>query len=122
MKVSYIWNSYRKSYCNRKHSIKQERSELYSYSSSECSSQGQVLHSKRTNLGYSSAEDRSSTAHSGTKTAFLLKGRSSTINSLTRDGYVLSAHPTLFLASEQALKDLKRSQGHQRGGTDSEFG
>ena len=28
-------------------------------------------------------------------------------------------HPTLSLASEQTLKDLKRSQGHQRGGEES---
>ena len=31
-------------------------------------------------------------------------------------------HPTLSLASEQTLKDLKRSQGHQRGGEESGFG
>ena len=31
-------------------------------------------------------------------------------------------HPTLYLASEQTLKDLKRSQGHQRGGEESGFG
>ena len=28
-------------------------------------------------------------------------------------------HPTFSLASEQTLKDLKRSQGHQRGGEES---
>ena len=28
----------------------------------------------------------------------------------------------LFLTSEQTLKDLKRSQGHQRGGEESGFG
>ena len=31
-------------------------------------------------------------------------------------------HPTLSLASERTLKDLKRSQGHQRGGEESGFG
>ena len=31
-------------------------------------------------------------------------------------------HPTLYLASVQVLKDLKRSQGHQRGGEESGFG
>ena len=30
-------------------------------------------------------------------------------------------HPTLSLATEQTLKDLKRSQEHQRGGEESEF-
>ena len=56
----------------------------------------------------SSAEGMSSTANSGTKCAVLL--------GLNRCGRfsVLSA-PTLYLASEQTLKQLKRSQGHQRG-------
>ena len=31
-------------------------------------------------------------------------------------------HPTLSLESEQTLKDLKRSQGHQREGEESGFG
>ena len=31
------------------------------------------------------------------------------------------AHPTLSLASGQALKDLKRSQGHQRGGEERDL-
>ena len=39
--------------------------------SSKCSVQGHVFHSKRMNLGYSSAEGRSSTANSGTKAAVL---------------------------------------------------
>ena len=47
---------------------------MWSYSSSsstssECSAQGQILHCKRRNLGCSSAEGRSSTGNSGTKTA-----------------------------------------------------
>ena len=47
--------------------------------------------------------------------------------SFTRDwiGTVTSCcfpHPTLSLASEQTLKDLKRSQGHQHGDEESEFG
>ena len=55
--------------------------------SSECSTQGQVLHCKRRKLDNSSAEGRSSTAN-----------------------------------SEQTLKNLKRTQGHQRGGEESGFG
>ena len=63
----------------------------------------------------SSAEGRSSTRNSGTKAAVLL------------DIYGAGAsrcfpHPTFSLASEQTLKDLKRSQEHQRGGEESEFG
>ena len=41
-------------------------------SSSECSTQRQVLDCKRRNLGCSSVEGRSSTANSGTKAAVLL--------------------------------------------------
>ena len=59
---------------------------------------------------------RSSTANSGTKVAVLL--------GMDRCGIfpLLSAPYSLSLASEQTLKDLKRSQGHRRGGDDSEFG
>ena len=47
--------------------------------------------------------------------------------SFTRDlaGVVAShcfPHPTLSLESEQTLKDLKRPQGHQRGGEENGFG
>ena len=47
--------------------------------------------------------------------------------SFTRDwiggvAYRCYLHPTLFSASEQTLKDVKRSQGHQRGGEKSGFG
>ena len=47
--------------------------------------------------------------------------------SFTRDstGAVASRcfpHPTLSLVSEQTLEDLKRSQGHQRGGEENRFG
>ena len=47
--------------------------------------------------------------------------------SFTRDliGAVTSRcflHPTLSLASKQAFKYMKRSQGHQRGGEESGFG
>ena len=46
--------------------------------------------------------------------------------SFTRDliGAVASRcflHLTLSLASQQTLKDLKRSQGHQRGGEENEI-
>ena len=75
---------------------------------------------------------RSFTAHSGTKVLVLLKGRSSTANSGTHAAVLLGwigavvslcfPHTTLSLASEQTLKDLRRYQGHQRGGEESEFG
>ena len=47
--------------------------------------------------------------------------------SFTRDCIVAAAsrcfpHPSLSLASEQTLKDLKRSQGHQLGDEESGFG
>ena len=69
-------------------------------SSSECSTQGQVLHCKCRNLSYSSAKDRSSTANQGC--------------SFTRDwiGAVASRcflHPTLSLAPVQTLKDPRGS-------------
>ena len=41
------------------------------YPSSECSAQEQVIHCKRRNQAYSSAEGRSSTANTGTKAAVL---------------------------------------------------
>ena len=64
---------------------------------------------------------RSFTANSDTKVAVLFKGRSSTANSGTKVAVLLGMNrcgsfPLLSLASEQILKDLKRSQGHQRGG------
>ena len=71
------------------------------------------------------------TENSGTKPAVLLKGRSSIANSGTKvavflrvKGAVASRcfpHPTLYLASELILKDLRRSQGHQLGGEESGF-
>ena len=75
---------------------------------------------------------RSFTANSSTKAAVLLNGRSSTTNSATQDAVLLGmdrygSFPLLSvlhssLASEQTLKDLRRSQGHQRGGEESGFG
>ena len=69
---------------------------------------------------------RSFTANSGTKAAFLPKGKPSTANSGTKAAVLLGmnkcgsfpllSNPTLSLASEQTLKDPKRSQGSQRGG------
>ena len=44
---------------------------IYIYISSECTAQGQVLQSKRRNLGCNSAEGRSSTPKSGAKAAVL---------------------------------------------------
>ena len=85
--------------------------------SSECSAQGQVLHCKCRNLGCSSAEDRSSTANSGTKAA------------VSQGIELMRQHPVAFrtllsfsLVTEQTLKGLKRSQGHKRGGEESGFG
>ena len=80
-----------------------------------CSAEGQVFHCKRRDEGCSSAKGRFSTANSGTKIA-VLPGMSR-----CRSLPLLSA-PTLFLASEQTLKDLKISQGHQRGSEKSGFG
>ena len=72
------------------------------------------LHCKLRNQGCSSAQSRSSTVNSGTKVAVLLG-----INKC--GSFPLLSYPTLFLTSEQALKDLKRSQGPQRGREDSGF-
>ena len=47
------------------------KSLLILVTSSECSSQGQILHCSSGNLGCSSAEGRSSILNSGTKTAVL---------------------------------------------------
>ena len=78
------------------------------------------------------SKDRSFIANSGTKAAVLPKGRSSTANSRNRVAVLLGRNrfgnfplisaPTLSLASEQIVKDLKRSQGHRRGGEESGFG
>ena len=78
---------------------------IYSHQSWECYAQRQVLHCKWINLGFGSAEGRSSTAK--------LRNQGC---SFTRDltGAVASRcfpHPTLSLASEQTLKDLKDPRG-----------
>ena len=78
-----------------------------------CSAQRQVLRCKRRNLGCR-------------RQVFHRKLRNQGC-SFTRDliGEVASRcfpHPTLSLASKQTIKDLKRSQGHQRGGKESGFG
>ena len=80
-----------------------------------CSAQGQVFHFKRRNQGSSSAQSRSSTTNSGTKVAVLLGINGSLASRCF-------PHPTLCLASEQTLKDQKRSQVHQLGGEESGFG
>ena len=69
-------------------------------SSSGCSGQGQVLHDKRRNAGYSFAEGTSSTANSGTKVAVL--------PGMNRCGgfHLLSALHSLF----SIWPDLKRSE------------
>ena len=77
-------------------------------------------------------EDRTFTAHSGTKAESLPKGRSSTVNSgtmvavllgMNRCGsFPLISHSTLSLASEQTLKVLRRFQGPQHEGDESGCG
>ena len=72
------------------------------------------------------------TANSGTKVAIMPKCRSSNANSGTQVAVLLGMNrcgsfpllfaPPLSLVSEQTLKDLKKSQGHQRGGEESGFG
>ena len=64
---------------------------------------------------------RCSTANAETKVTVLSKGRSSTTNAGIKIVVLLGInrwgsfpHPTLFLSSEQAIKDLKRTQGRQR--------
>ena len=93
-----------------------ESSSSSSSSSSECPAQRQVLHCKRRNLGCSSAEGRSSTANARNQ------GFSFTRDLIGAVASRFSPHPTLCLASEETLKDLKRSQGHQQGGEETGFG
>ena len=89
-----------------------------SYSSSECSSQGQVFHCKLRHQGCSSAQ----------KQVFHRKHSNQDCNLLGM--YCCAAavasrcfpHPTLSLASEQTLKNLKRTPRHQRGCEESGFG
>ena len=81
----------------------------------ECSDQRQVLNCRHRNLGCSSAEGRSSTANSKTNTAVLLGTEQ------VRQLAVAFRTP-LSSTSEQTLEDLKRTQGHQRGGEESGFG
>ena len=78
--------------------------------------QGQVLHCKRRNLGCSLP-----------KAGLPLQTQELIL--LIYQGLIrcssfplLSALHSLSLASEQTLKDLKRSQGHQRRGEESGFG
>ena len=80
----------------------------------EYSAQGQVLHCKLRNQGCSLVKRITSTANSGTLAAVLLE-----IDAVASRCF---PHLTLSLASEQTLKELRRSQGHQLGGEDSGFG
>ena len=77
----------------------------------------QVLHFKGRNLGFSSAEGRSSTANSPTKAAV-----SPGIEQVWQLPVAFRTSLSLSLESEQTLKDLKRSQRHQRGGEEIKFG
>ena len=72
---------------------------------------------------------RSFTANSGTKAVLLPKGRCFTVKSGTKVAVLLGMNrysSFLFLSVPQSLfsiwTDLKRSQGHQRGGEESGFG
>ena len=108
--VGSVWNrsKYTKPWKNNK-CTDTSLSTCLSISSSDQSvlPKGQVLNCKRRNLSCSSAEGRSSTANSRTKVQFY--------QGLNRCGsFPCFAHPTLSLASEQTLKDLKSSQGHRR--------
>ena len=80
------------------------------YHHHEYSAQGQALNFKLRNQDCSYFKGMSPTANSETQAAV----------SLGMDRCF--PHTTLSLASEQTLKDLKRSQGHQRGGEESGFG
>ena len=72
------------------------------------------------------------TANSGTKAAVLPKGRSSSTNSGTKVAVLLEMNrccSSLLLSAPHSLfsiwtylRDLKRSQGHQHGAEESEFG
>ena len=76
----------------------------HTQTSSECFAQGQIFHCKRRNLGCSSAK----------RQVFHSTHRNQDC-SFTRDwigavAYRFFSHPALYLAYEQTLKDLKRSQ------------
>ena len=81
--------------------------------SSECSAQEQVFHCKRRNQGCSPVHCK-------------LRNKVAVLIGINRCGsFPCFPYPpplSLSLASEQTLKDLKRSQGHQRGGEESGFG
>ena len=62
---------------------------------------------------------RSFTAKSGTKAAVLPKDRSSTVNSGTTIAVLLAMNRC---GSFPLISDLKRTQGHHRGGNESGFG
>ena len=95
--------------------------------------QRQVFHFKLRNQGCSSAQRQifhckltSQDCSSVQRKVFHCKRRNRGC-SFTRDWIDATAfrcfpHPTLSLASEQTLKDLEVSQGHQRGGEESGFG
>ena len=83
-------------------------------------------------LSCSSSSSQSLTERSGTKVAVLpnagLPPQTQEPRLQFYQGWIgaVASHcfsyPTLCLASEQILKDLKRSQGHQRGREESGFG
>ena len=93
------------------------KSELYKCNHHhEYAAQGQVPHCKLRNQGCSSAQRQIFHRKFRNQAAVLL--------GMDRCGSfpLLSAPHSLSLASEQTLKDLRRSQGYQRGGDESGFG
>ena len=78
--------------------------------------QRQVFHLKLRNQDYCSAEDRCLPPHTQVPRLQFYQGRKGVE---TSRGLL---HTTLSLASEKTLKDLKRSEGHQRGGEENGFG
>ena len=88
---------------------------VYTYissSSSEYSAQGQVFHLNSGTKAAVLLKDRLSTANSGTKAAVLL--------GMDRCGsFPLLSAPHFLFNIWTDIKNLKRSQGHQRGGEES---
>ena len=105
LKTRYLWDSITAVF--DKLALLKNLSSKENYISSECSAEGQVLHCRRRNLGLQFCRRQD----------FHCKFKNQGC-SFIRDWIGATAsrcfpHPTLSLASEQTLKDLKRSQGHQ---------
>ena len=93
--------------------------EHYSYdhhNHNQCSAQRQVFHCKLRHQDYSSAQREGLPPQTQEPRLQFYKGWIGAVPSHC------FPHSTFSLASEQTLKDLKISQGHQRGGEASGFG